>query len=211
MYLSAVRVFFPDIVIFPHINAFESVKCHNIEIADRFVILRRIACRDNDPSGGHVMTAKRFALQKLQHSRRERFRNAVDFINKQNALLQAGFFDFIVHRCDNLAHGVLGDCHFFSAVLALGQIGETDGALAGVMRDGIRNQADAACAGSLLHDSGFADARRAHEQNRALMHGRNQILSVLILCQICLDGSDNFLFCTQNIHNILASCQIRFT
>ena len=83
-----------------------------------------------------------------------------------------------------------------AAVIPFGQKGQTNGALTGVMGDGIRYKSNAAFAGSLLHNRGFADARRAHQQDRTLMNRWNQIGSIRILGQICFDRVDNFLFGT---------------
>lgn len=62
------------------------------------------------------------------------------------------------------------------------------------------HQRNAAFLRDLLHDLGFANARRAHQQNRPLADGRNQRGSGIVHGKVCLDRVFNFLFGAFDVH-----------
>ena len=77
---------------------------------------------------------------------------------------------------------------------ALFNKGQADGALAGVVGDGIGHEAHVFLGGDLLHDLGLADARRADQQHRALAHGGDAVIAQRVPAQIGAQGvSDLFL------------------
>ena len=117
------------------------------------------------------MTAENLVLQKLQHDRGKGFADAVDFIQKKNALLQSGFFHQVINGCDDFAHRIFADVAFYFATLITFMYDkwQPQCALAGMMCHGIGEQRDAHLAGDLFHDGGFADTRRAHQKNRTLL------------------------------------------
>ena len=68
-----------------HYHFAQAVKRDDIELMDAFVVFGRIARAHHHPVVGHAMTPERLELQELQHAGIERFGNAVNFIQKQNA------------------------------------------------------------------------------------------------------------------------------
>ena len=77
-------IFFPHRKISFNPHPAHAVQCHHVKFAHRFIVLRRISCRYNDPSFRHCLIAKCLALQKLEHRRRERLRHAIDLVDKKN-------------------------------------------------------------------------------------------------------------------------------
>ena len=75
-----------------------------------------------------------------------------------------------------------------SAVGPLFDEGQADGALPGVVGDGVGHQAHAGLRGDLLHDLGLADARRAHQQHGPLAHRGDEVVPQLVPGQIRLAG-----------------------
>ena len=75
-------------VVLPHrqvgldIHAAHAVKGYDVKIPDGFVVLRRVACRHDDPARRHSLIAKGLALQELQHGRGKRFGHAVDLVDE---------------------------------------------------------------------------------------------------------------------------------
>ncbi len=130
------------------------------------------------------MRPEGLALQKLKHCRRKRFGRAVDFIDEQNPFFQTGFFHFIINRGDNFAHGVLCYGVFLPAVFLVADKRQADCALAGVVRDAVRNEGNAAFPCDLFHNGCFADARRAHQQYGALAHDGDAVCTEFILCEV---------------------------
>ena len=90
------RIFFPDTEIRLHIEPFHAVKSHDIEIANRAIVLGRIACSHDDKALRHPMSPECLILQELQHSRRERLGYAVDFIEKKDSLGHSAALDLII-------------------------------------------------------------------------------------------------------------------
>ena len=162
----------------------DSIQGHNIKLPHGFVIFRRVARRHNDPPLWKGVGAEGFVLQKLQHSRRQGVRHAVDFVQEQNPLPAVGPLHGVIHRCDDLTHGIPGHRNRFRPVGLLVELGQADGALAGVVGHGVGNQTDVQLLGNLFHDGGFSDAGRAHQQDWPLADGGKQIIPPFILTQI---------------------------
>ena len=179
----------------------DAVQGDDVEIPDRLVVLGRIACRHDHPAGGHRLVAEGLALQKLQHGGGQRLGDAVDLVNEQDALLQAGGLHLFIDGGDDLAHGVLRDRDVPAAVVPLPDKGQAHGALAGVVGDGVGHQRHPALPGGLLQDLGLADARRAHQQNRALAHRRDGVFPQGVLGQIGFHRPLDFFFCAFDIHS----------
>ena len=85
-------VFLPDGEILLHIDALDPVQRHHIKVPHRFVVFRGIARGHDEPTLRQGLVAEGLALEKLQHHGRQRFRHAVDLIQKEDALLQPGLF-----------------------------------------------------------------------------------------------------------------------
>ena len=146
------------------------------------------------------MAAERLELQELQHGRIKRLGNAIDFVKEQDAGFAAGRLHVVVHGRDDLAHRVFGDIELAVFVSAMHDRGQAERALAGVVRHGVGDKADAQLAGDLGHDGRFADARCAHKEQWALLGHVKQRIARLILCEISLHGVFHVLFCLCDIH-----------
>ena len=194
MHARLVGVFLPDREILLDIDPFHAVQRHDVKIAHGLIVLGRVAGCDDDKALGHLVVSEHLVLQKLQHGRRQRLRDAVDLIQKEDALRDAGRLDPVIDRRDDLAHGVFRDGVLLPAVLLAGDEGKADGALSGVVGDRVGDQADPQFLGDLLHDGGLADAGRSHEENGPLPLRRNFIGAGLVLVQVGPDGIDDFLF-----------------
>ena len=178
----------PHPVIRLHGDHLDHVQGNDVKLPHRLVILRRISCRHDDPPLGDAVVTKGLALEKLQHGRRQSLGHEVDFINKQNPLRKPRVGNLVVNGRHDLAHGVLGDGTPPGVIDPVLDKGQADGALPGMVSDGVGHQADAALLGNLLHDLGLSYARRADEQHRPLPDGGDLIGPVPVPQQIRLNG-----------------------
>ena len=199
----------PGIEVRLHVDALEPVPGNDVELPDGAVVLRRVAGSDHDPALRHPMAAEDFILQKLQHGRGQRLADAVDLVDEQDAVFLAGALHGGVDAGDDLAHRVLGHAAGAPAVVPLPDERQADGALAGVVGDGVGHQRNVALLRDLLHDLGLADARRAHQQNGALPHGGDQRAANVVRGKVRLHGALDFLFGTLNIHGS-SSFRVKF-
>ena len=196
-------------VVLPHrqvrfdIHAAHAVKGNDVKIPDGLVVLRRVACRHDDPARRHSLIAKGLALQKLQHGGGKRFGHAVDLVDEQNALGKAGSLHFSVDAGNDLAHGVLGHGHILIAIVALPDKGQAHSALPGVVGDGVGHQRHPALPGHLLHHLRFANARRPHQQDGALPDGRNGVFAQRILGKVGFYSMLDLFLGTFDVHNAL--------
>ena len=115
-------------------------------------------------------------------------------------MFQAGLLHLVIHAGNDLAHCVLRYAAVRAAKIAVADKWQAHGALAGVVGDGVCHQRNAAFLRDLLHDLGFANARRAHQQNRPLADGRNQRGAGIVHGKVCLDRVFNFLFGAFDVH-----------
>ena len=81
--------------------------------------------------------------------------------------------------------------------------GQAQRTLAGVVGDGVGHQINVQLIRDLFHDLGFADARRAHQQNGPLAHGGNAIGAEFVLGQVGAHRVDDFLFGSFDVHSIM--------
>ena len=176
-----IGVFFPDVKILFHIDFLDTVQGHHIKFTYRFIILRRVARRNDDPSLRDFLISECLALQELQHRWRQGLRDTVDLINEKNSLFVSGNFHFVIHRRDDLAHRILRHRIFFPSVLFFLNKRQPHCALAGMMGDRIRHQADPALSCHLLHDLCLSDSRRPHQKDRPLMNSGDHVFSTFIL------------------------------
>ena len=197
-------VLLPDGKILRNVDAFDAVQGHHVKVPDRFIVLRRVAGGHDQPALGETLVAEGLALEELEHHGGQGLGDAVDLIEKQDTLPQARFFHKVIDACQNLAHGILCDGEFRAAVIALFDKGQANGALAGVVGDGVGHKAHAGLRGDLLHDLGFADARRAHEQHGALAEGGDEVIAQLIPLQVRPEGILNLLFCLFDVHSVVS-------
>ena len=195
-----VGVALPGFDIRGDIEALHTVEGHDVEVAHRAVVLRRVAGGDDHESVRDLVGAEGLVLEELEHHRGEGLGHAVDLVEEEDALVDAGALDLLIDRGDDLGHGVLGDGILLAAERALRDEREADGRLACVMRDGVRHEVDAELRRDLLHDGGLADARRAHEEHRALLLDRDPVGAGLVLQEIGADRVDDFLFCFDDVH-----------
>ena len=68
-----------------HHHFAQTVKRDDIELMNALVVFGRVARAHHHPVIGHAMTPERLELQELQHAGIQRFGNAVDFVQEQNA------------------------------------------------------------------------------------------------------------------------------
>ena len=216
MHAAGQGVFAPCLVVGLNIDALEAVPRCQVEIARRAVVFGRVAGGHHDPPLGHLVAAEHFVLQELQHGGRERFGHAVDFVKEQDALGVPRLLDRVVHGGDDFAHGVLGYVVRFAAVLLLHDERQAQRALARVVRHGVGHEPHVKLLGYLLDDGGFADARRAKQENGTLALGRQGVAAELIFCEIRLHGVLDLLFGLFDIHGGSLSvawrgalCQVR--
>ena len=195
-------VFLPDGEVLCHVHALHTVQRHHVEVPDGLVVLRRVARRHDEPSLRQVLVAEGLALQKLQHHGGQRLADAVDLVQEQNALGQARPLHHLVHGGQNLAHGVLRNGVFLAAVGPLFDERQADGALAGVVGDGVGHQAHALLRRDLLHDLGLADARRAHQQHGPLPDRGDQVIPQGVLFEIRLQRVGDLLLCLFDVHSV---------
>ena len=198
-------VLLPHAVVGGDVHALHPVQGDHVELPHRLVVLRRVAGGGNDPALGEALVAKSLALEELEHHGSQSFGDAVDLIQEEDALPDAGLLHGPVDRGQNLAHGVLGDRVDLAAEGLLLDEGEAQGGLAGVVGDGVAHQADAQLAGDLLHDLGLADARRAHEEERPLPHRRDAPGPQLVFGQVGPDGVLDLLFGAFDVHGSSSS------
>ena len=170
-------VLLPDGEVLRHIDALHPVQRHHVKVPDGAVVLRRVSRRRDEPALRQPLVAEGLALEELEHHGGQGLRDAVDLIQEEDALFQAGFFHQLVHGGQNLTHGVLGDRVLLPAVNPLLDHGQAHGALAGVVGNGVGHQTHAALRGDLLHNLGLADARRPHQQHGPLPDGGNEIVA----------------------------------
>ena len=146
------------------------------------------------------MAAEDLELQKLQHGRGQGLGDAVDFVQKEDALLHACLLHQIIDGGDDLTHGVFGDAVLPAAVVLGRDKGQTDGALPGVVGHGIAHQPHAQFLGDLLHNGSLADARGAHEEKGTLPLQRDLVLPELVLGKIGGHGVFDLLFGLSDVH-----------
>ncbi|CAN4045235.1 Stage 0 sporulation A-like protein, partial [Dysosmobacter welbionis] len=169
-------VLLPHAVVLLHVDALHPVQGHHVEVPDGLVVLRRVARRHDQPPLGKGLVAESLALEELEHHGGQGLADAVDLVQEEDALLQSGPLHQPVNGGEDLAHGVLGDGDLLPAISPLFDEGQADGALSGVVGDGVGHQAHAGLGGDLLHDLGLAHARRAHQQHRPLAHCGDQVV-----------------------------------
>ena len=152
-------IFFPDCQIGFNIHPPDTVEGDDIKIAYRFVIFRRVSGGNNQPAFRKRLVAEGLALQKLQHRRSKRLRNAVDLIDEQNSLFFTRF-DSFPDTGEDFTHGISGNASGFSTIDRFFNKRKSDRRLTGVVGDGIGHQTDTAFFGSLCDNLGFTDTRR---------------------------------------------------
>ena len=200
------ELFFPGVVqpdgkIRLHIDLPHPVQCHHIEFPDGFVVFRRIACRRHHPSLRQSMGAEGLVLQKLQHGGRQCLGDTVDLVQKQDSLPVPRSFHGIVHRGNDLTHGIFRHSHRRTAVGFFHDFRQAHGALPGVVGHSIGHQLHAALGRRLFHNGSLSDTRRAHQQQRTLLHRREAVRPLLILLEICPHGMHDFFLRLLNIHS----------
>ena len=146
------------------------------------------------------MDAEGLALQHLQHGGHKRFRDAVDLVEEQNPLPQAGLLHLFINRGDNFAHGVFRCAVLPARRRAIHDHRKTKCTLARVMRHGVGHKTDLQLLRDLAKDRCFADPRRPHEKDRPLLLARHAIAAVCCLCGIGQNRLPQLLFCLFYIH-----------
>ena len=102
-------IFLKGLEILLDVDPAQPVQGHDVEIPHGFIVLGRIARGHDDKAVRDPVGAEGLVLEKLQHGRRQRLGDAVDLIQKKDALLHARSLDLVIHGRDDLAHRILGD------------------------------------------------------------------------------------------------------
>ena len=170
MNICLVCIFFPYIIIHIYIDLLDSIQCYHIKIPYRLIVLRRIACRHNDPACWNLLISKGFILQKLQHRRCQSLRHAVDLINEQNSFSKSCLFHLVIYRSDDLTHRIFCNRVLFPIVRLLFNKRKSDRTLSGMMCDRIRYQCDFTLLCHLFHNLCLTDSRRPHQENWSLSY-----------------------------------------
>ena len=205
MYALFPRIFQPYICICLYGNLSYTIQRNNVKFPDRFVVCRRIASSYNNPSLRYLMGSKGLVLQKLQHSRGQRLRHAIDLIYKKDSLLFSRLFHVLIHRSNNFTHGVFCYINFRTTVIPGDNFGKSHCTLTSMMRDGVSHQAHLTFGCNLLHNCSFPDSRRTDQKDWALPYQRIGINSIPVLFQISSKGMDNLIFCVFDIHIFVLS------
>ena len=82
---------------------------------------------------------------------------------------------------DDLTHGVAAYAIGLAAEAGLSDKGKAKCALAGVVRDRVRDEVYAHALRNLAHDGRLANAGWAHHEDRSLHLGRDEVKSGLVL------------------------------
>ena len=77
-----------------------------------------------------------------------------------------------------------------------------------MMGDGVGDQSDPAFSCDLLHNLCLPDTRRPHEKNRPLPERWYQIMPVLVFLQVSLNGIQNLLLCSFDMHPYASSLSV---
>ena len=109
MQTGAGGIFLKGLEILLDVDPAQPVQGHDVEIPHGFIVLGRIARGHDDKAVRDPVGAEGLVLEKLQHGRRQRLGDAVDLIQKKDALLHARGLDLVIHGRDDLAHRILGD------------------------------------------------------------------------------------------------------
>ena len=200
-----VGIFLPDLEIRIHVDHLDTVQRDHVKITHGLIVFRGIAGCDDDPPFRHLLVAEGLLLQELQHGRRKGLGHTVDLVNEQDPFLLAGQFHSVIHRSNDLAHGIFRHLISPSAVFLLRNKRKTHRALPGVMGDRIRDQRQVTLRSDLLHDLRLADPGRAHQKHRPLPDLRNPVITELILLKIGRDSVHDLLFCPSDIHSQTSS------
>ena len=181
----------------------QSVQGYNVKVPNGFVVLRRVSCSHQHKALRNLMHTEGLILKKLQHGRRQCLRHRIDFIQKEDSFGNAGLFNLFINGGHNLRHGIFRNGNLSVSIHFLGNIRQSDGRLSGMVGNGIGNQIDSQLLCHLLHDSGFSDSRRSHQEQRSLPFHRNFIATGGILLMIGLHRPFDFFFCFFYIHKVL--------
>ena len=192
----------PDGKIGNYLNLPHTVECCHIEFPHRLVVFGRISGGCDQPVFWNALIAECFVLQKLQHHRGECLGDAVDFIEKQDALLFSRPLHAVVDRGDDLTHRIFCGMNRFSFDLSRADLRQAHGTLARVVCHRVGDKPDTALLCDLLHNRRFSDARRADQKNRALLPERNQRNTSFVSCKVCAQGFFHCLFCFLYVHMI---------
>ena len=200
MHARCAGVAHPRIEVGLDVELAQAVEGHDVEIVHGLVVLGRIARAHDDPALGNMVAPERLELQELQHRGVQRLGHAVDLVEEQDAAVMARTLHVVVHRGDDLAHGVFGHVEFLVAECAVHDEGQAERALPRVVRHGIRDEPDSQLLGHLRHDGRLPDTGRAEQEDGALrLHG-DDVGARIVDGQVLVDGVLDLLFCFGDVH-----------
>ena len=132
-----VCVFLPASEISINHQHLQTVLGSHVKFLNGFVVLRWVTCCNNNPSFRNRLVTKSLILQEKQHSRCQRLRNTVDFIQEQNAFFLSSALDYIIHTGDNLAHCIFRLCICLPIISYFFQVRQANSTLSGVVCHGV--------------------------------------------------------------------------
>ena len=182
------------------LDAAHAVERRHVEASGRLVIARRVARGHDEPALRQAVYAKGLVLQHLQNRWHERLGHAVDLVEEQDPLAQAGLLHLLVDGGDDLAHGVFRGAEGLPCRRAAHNDGQAERALARVVRHGVGGEADVLLLRQLGKDRGLADTRRAHEKDWPLHPPRHAVHAVFGLGRVGPDGPPQLLLRLCYIH-----------
>ena len=183
-----------------HLDLPHTVKRCHIKFPHRFIIFRRISGGHDQPVIRDVLIAEFFVLQKLQHYRSEGLGDAVNFIEKKDTPLLSVLRHAVIDRGDDLAHRVFRCMYRFPFDFTCADLRKAHGTLTRMVCHRVGDKPHTALFCDLLHNCRFSDARRADQENGALLPERNQWKTNFISCKVCAQGCFNCLFCFLYVH-----------
>ena len=130
--------------------------------------------------------AEGLILQKLEHDRKQRFRDAVDLVNKQDAIAAACRAHAVIDGSDDLAHRIFRHLERFALKRFTFQIRQADRALPRMMGHRIGDQPGAALFCNLFHNGGLSDPGRPDQQDRTLFGRRDRAGRLSAAACVCL-------------------------
>ena len=129
----------------------------------RPVVLRGVARQHQHPPVRDGVGTEGLVLQQLEHDGPQRLGGAVELIQEEDALLQAGLLHGAVDLGDDFAHGVLGHGHGAPLHGPLDQPRQADDGLSGVVGDGVGQKGQPLVLSHLADDLRLAHPRRTHQ------------------------------------------------
>ena len=162
-----------------------------VQVGGGAVVLRGVPRQHQHPPAGDGVGAEGLVLEQLEHDGPQGLRGAVELIQEEDAPVQAGALHGLIDLGDDLAHGVLGHGDPPALHGPLGQPGQADDGLPGVVGDGVGQEGQPQLLGRLADDLGLAHPRGAHEADGAGPAAVQDGVSLLVRGEVDLGGLED--------------------